>query len=177
MAAAGAVSDAPSASASAIGGAQISIDSSGPLVSEREGPALSLPLDAPDPPCPLPVGPNDQGHLSWVRGLSPAQVEAGSAMPGQGQNQIWVLDLAQRTSYRLTFEGNAVQPVWLPDGRIVYRRDRDDDTSVLVAQPYDRSGTEEVLVEPGRQIWEYDALPDIGHACVGARVDRQGYQL
>ncbi|HSM07167.1 MAG TPA: hypothetical protein VK858_21245, partial [Longimicrobiales bacterium] len=88
------------------------------------------------------------------------QVEAGSAMPGQGQNQIWVLDLEQRTSYRLTFEGNAVQPVWLPDGRIVYRRDRDDRTAVLMAQPYDRSGSEEVLVEPGRQIWEYDALPD-----------------
>jgi Tol biopolymer transport system component len=55
---------------------------------------------------------------------------------------VWVVDLVQRTRTRLTFDTTASWPVWTPDGRrIAYRR-----SLAIYWVPADGSGTPESLV-------------------------------
>lgn len=49
------------------------------FVSERGGAMPALELDPQVPPCPLPVEPGAEDHVAWVQGLSPDEVEAGTA--------------------------------------------------------------------------------------------------
>ena len=69
---------------------------------------------------------------------------------------IWVLDLAQHSRTRLTFDTTAAWPLWTPDGRrVAYSRTVDDSTTSIYWIPADGSGApERLLTAPGRW-WPY----------------------
>jgi len=62
---------------------------------------------------------------------------------------VWVLDLTQRTRTRLTFDTAAAWPVWTPDGRRIAYRQR----SGIYWVAADGSGTPESLVTAAGQWW------------------------
>ena len=70
----------------------------------------------------------------------------------QVAQDIWVLDLAQRTRTRLTFDTTASWPVWTRDGRrVAYARDVNGSVASIHWVPADGSGAPEPLVTaPGR---------------------------
>jgi Tol biopolymer transport system component len=52
--------------------------------------------------------------------LSPDGSQIATSVAGSGDSQIWVKQLATGTQSRLTFDlGDAIRPVWTPDGRMV----------------------------------------------------------
>ena len=64
----------------------------------------------------------------------------------QNAEDVWVMDLAQHTRTRLTFDTTATRPVWSPDGRrIAYARNEKGFTHVYWVAA-DGSGTPEPLV-------------------------------
>ncbi|MBT8335580.1 MAG: PD40 domain-containing protein, partial [Gemmatimonadetes bacterium] len=74
--------------------------------------------------------------------------------------EIWILDLQERSSYRLTFDGSSRYPAWLPDGRVAYLRESTDEFSEILAQPYDRSGPETSLLQIDRFVNAFTVAPD-----------------
>ena len=88
----------------------------------------------------------EKGRYTAAR-LSPSGKLAaiGVAEPNGGE-QIWVLDPAQGTFAKRTFEGRSSGPVWSHDGaRITYTSARADGTSNIYWRPADGSGVEERL--------------------------------
>jgi serine/threonine-protein kinase len=106
---------------------------------------------------------------------------------------IWLLDLAQHTRTRLTFDTTASWPQWSLDGRhIAYGRSVDDSTNSVYWIPADGSGAPERLLttpgrwwpfgfEPGGQGLVYHGLPRAGaRAEIGVMTlggDRTFHQL
>lgn len=99
--------------------------------------------------------------LSPDRRRAAASVHPRPGMTREGLDQIWVLDLANKTANPLAFDGTT-DVGWLGNGRIAYFKLRDGRQEVLVAVPVDGSGTEEVLVEapPGQYMHDFTVLPD-----------------
>ncbi len=79
--------------------------------------------------------------------LSPdAKLIALAISEANGGEQIWILDPAQDTLAKRSFEGTSYLPVWSPDGkRITYGSARSDGTSNVYWRPADGSGVEERL--------------------------------
>ena len=75
--------------------------------------------------------------------------------------QIWVYDLDQGVFTRLTFQGTRnVQPRWMPDGRTVaYLSDQGEGPTAIWSQPYDRTGTDQVLFQAEWDITSFDVAP------------------
>ncbi len=81
----------------------------------------------------------------------PAPVEGAPA-------QIWVYDLDQGVFTRLTFQGTRnAQPRWMPDGRAVaYLSDQGEGPTAIWSQPYDRTGTDQLLFQAEWDITGFD---------------------
>jgi serine/threonine-protein kinase len=87
----------------------------------------------------------------------------GDASPDRAQ-RIQIYDLDQGTSYQLTFLGeDNVRPRWMPDGRVAYLSDQDGAAKIF-AQPFDRSGAPELLIEfpDSLEILDFEVGPDEG---------------
>jgi serine/threonine protein kinase len=66
----------------------------------------------------------------------------------QGNEDVWVFDLARGTSTRLTFTGNARGfPVWSPDGKSVYYSSNPTGMSHIYAKAADGSGPERIVLD------------------------------
>ena len=61
---------------------------------------------------------------SFLTGRTPPRT--GDHRPGSGANDVWVLDVAQRTWSRLTTSGINNRPIWTPDGRRLIYSSNDD---------------------------------------------------
>jgi Tol biopolymer transport system component len=77
-----------------------------------------------------------------------------------GRPDIWVLDLAQSTLSRVTFDSSSVYPEWSPDGAWVhYATSRRGDYDLWRSRA-DGSGAEESLVAGPNDHWEGVPSPD-----------------
>ncbi len=72
--------------------------------------------------------------------------------------QIWIFDFDQLFSYRLTFQGaRNWQPRWMPDGRhVAYISNQADGAAGVWMQPFDRTGSDELLVQAEWPIVAFD---------------------
>ncbi|HSR43561.1 MAG TPA: hypothetical protein VLL48_15340, partial [Longimicrobiales bacterium] len=86
-----------------------------------------------------------------------AQIDPPDQLQDSRQ-EIWILDTRQSTAYPLTFDGASYDPEWLDGRRVAYIQSEEDRT-ILYAQPYDRSGPEEVLLELDREIEDFEVGP------------------
>jgi serine/threonine-protein kinase len=75
-----------------------------------------------------------------------------------GASQIWIYDLEQGVSTRLTFQGTRnAQPRWMPDGRTVaYLSNQGEGPTAIWSQPYDRTGTDRLLFQGEWEIAGFD---------------------
>ena len=75
--------------------------------------------------------------------------------------QIWIYDLEQRVHTRLTFQGTRnAQPRWMPDGRTVaYLSNQGDGPTAIWSQPYDRTGTDQLVFQGEWDIAGFDVAP------------------
>jgi Tol biopolymer transport system component len=80
--------------------------------------------------------------------------------PQDGNRDVWVMDLAQGTSTRLTFDpASDASPVFSPDGsRVVFLSSRGGRTG-LYSKASNGAGTEELLLKPGPRAL-FDWSPD-----------------
>lgn len=67
------------------------------------------------------------------------------------KRDIWVMDIARRTQSRLTFDGASDEPVWSPDGTLIYYSSLRNNHRQIFARHSDGSGTEESIVTPGQE--------------------------
>ncbi|HKK94259.1 MAG TPA: hypothetical protein VJ925_12560, partial [Longimicrobiales bacterium] len=111
----------------------------------------------------------DVGDFDDVR-LSPDgryvayEMERGSDGSPEQAQRIQIYDLDQGTSYQLTFQGNDnFRPRWMPDGRVAYLSDQEGAVKVF-AQPYDRSGSPQLVIEfpDSLEIVDFEVGPDEG---------------
>ncbi|HSD27585.1 MAG TPA: protein kinase, partial [Vicinamibacteria bacterium] len=78
--------------------------------------------------------------------LSPDGRRLAATIGGAAGRDVWVLDLEHDALTRVTFGGNALLPVWTPDGkRLAYCSDTGDARPNLFWIPADGSGPEERL--------------------------------
>jgi eukaryotic-like serine/threonine-protein kinase len=77
---------------------------------------------------------------------------------GRG-SAVWVFDIAQKTLTRLTFESDAVRPVWSPDGRYLIYTVAGGDPDIYRIRADGSALAETLLVAPGRQLAD-DISPD-----------------
>ena len=93
------------------------------------------------------------------------------------RTDVWVYSLADRTSSRLTFEGDYnARPSWSPNGRDVgFISTRGDTRQALYARPWDGSGPPRLIRAPVEQtiLWEGDWAPD-GRTIVYRQLPRSG---
>jgi serine/threonine-protein kinase len=75
--------------------------------------------------------------------------------------QIWIHDLEQQSSTRLTFRGSRNRsPRWMPDGRhLAYLSDQDEQRVGIYMQPFDRTGSDELLVSSELPMRSFDVSP------------------
>lgn len=66
-----------------------------------------------------------------------------------GKHDVWVIDIARHTPSRLTFDGESSQPVWSPDGKVVYYSSFRDGKTHIFAKQADGSGTEQTVLQTG----------------------------
>jgi serine/threonine-protein kinase len=107
----------------------------------------------------------DVGDFDDVR-LSPdgrylaLEVQRGGPDRSEAEeHRILIYDLEQGTSYQLTFEGRFnLKPRWMPDGRVAYLSDQGG-SSGLWAQPFDRSGSPELIRSFDQPIQDFDVGP------------------
>jgi Tol biopolymer transport system component len=91
-----------------------------------------------------PVGAPSRAYLQPV--LSPDDTQIAVRIDGQ-TSDIWRYDIPRRTLTRLTFEGNNLRPLWMPDGkRIVFTSARDGSRR-LFRKPADGAGAEEAITD------------------------------
>jgi len=95
--------------------------------------------------------------------------------------QIWVYDLDQGVFTRLTFQGSRnAQPRWMPDGRTVaYLSNQGDGPTAIWSQPYDRTGTDQLLFRAEWDVAGFDVppvegLPLIVHGSPGLSLGEPG---
>lgn len=62
------------------------------------------------------------------------------------KRDIWVMDISRRTESRLTFDGNSDNPVWSPDGSLIYYGSLRNGQVEILARHSDGSGTEETIL-------------------------------
>ena len=95
-----------------------------------------------------------------------------------GDEEIWVHDVQQTTTTRLTFDGENRYPSWTPDGtRIAFSSLRDDmRVRQLLWKAADGSGVAELLRESPDEQWESAWLPD-GNTLVVQQVATTGATL
>ena len=92
--------------------------------------------------------------------------------------QIWIFDFDQGSSQRLTFNGarNAL-PRWMPDGRhVAYISSQGDAPDGIWMQPFDRTGSDSLLVQADWPIRSFDVaavegVPMIVEDASGPTVD------
>jgi serine/threonine-protein kinase len=102
---------------------------------------------------------------------------AVAAAEGAGQD-IWVVDLASRTSSRLTSTGAAERPEWTPDGRrIAYVSGPVGGRADLWWQPADGSGAPERVATLPNSIREVSFSPDGRLAVLRADTPRLQHQI
>ena len=89
------------------------------------------------------------------------RVLADVAAPGR--EDVWIYDLADGTSQRMTFDGTSnTRAEWSSDGtRILYRTVRGDSNATFWWKPADGSGSASQLAAmPGRDVWQAVLTPD-----------------
>ena len=102
---------------------------------------------------------------------------AVAATEGTGQD-IWVVDLASRTSSRLTSTGTAERPEWTPDGRrIAYVSGPVGGRADLWWQPADGSGAPERVATLPNTVREVSFSPDGRLAVLRADTPRLQHQV
>jgi len=76
-------------------------------------------------------------------------------------SQIWIYDLEAGAFTRLTFQGTRnAQPRWMADGRTVaYLSDQGDGPTAIWSQPYDRTGTDQLVFQGEWDITGFDVAP------------------
>ena len=83
-----------------------------------------------------------------VPSLSPDGSKVAVAMTAENRNSdIWVLDAVRSTSSRLTFEGNAVIPIWSADGNLILYRSDQAAPGDLYQKLSSGAGTPEALLK------------------------------
>ncbi len=81
--------------------------------------------------------------------------------------QIWIFDFEQSTSFRLTFQGTQnSQPRWMPDGRHVAYLSNQGDGVAIWTQPFDRTGSDELLVQAEWPILAFDVAAVAGRPVI-----------
>jgi serine/threonine protein kinase len=67
------------------------------------------------------------------------------------KRDIWVMDVARRTQSRVTFDGASDNPVWSPDGNLIYYGSFRNGHVQIFARHSDGSGTEEAIVTSAKE--------------------------
>ena len=96
----------------------------------------------------------------WAPRFSPdgGRIAYGAIAPGASEDDVWIFDLRDGTSQRLTFEGTDTNDaVWSPDGReMLFSSSRPAALKDLYVQPVSQtSGARAVLQRPSSQ-WPSD---------------------
>jgi eukaryotic-like serine/threonine-protein kinase len=87
------------------------------------------------------------------------EVQENNANSEGDPSQIWIYDLEQNIMGRLTFQGNRnTNPQWLSDGRtLAYLSNQGDGPMAIWSQPFDRSGTDRLLLQTDVPIMDFNA--------------------
>ena len=90
-----------------------------------------------------------------------------------GGKEIWIYDLLEGTTTRLTFEGDNRYPVWTPDGsRVMFSSDREGVRGrALFWKAADGSGDTELLYQADGDAWEAEWMPD-GESLIFRQIGR-----
>ena len=109
---------------------------------------------------PAPAGATGIAHPRFSpSGDRIAYVQAAGAQRGS----VWVYSLTQGTSQRLSFEGQAADPAWVPDGRSIgYSLLRPGGRAVLVVGPADGAGSPRQVMAAGDHLWQMVFCPRPG---------------
>ena len=87
-------------------------------------------------------------------------IEAGDELSSANDQpmQIWIYDSDQFSATRLTFQGaRNAQPRWMPDGRhVAYISSQVDGPDGIWMQPFDRTGTDELVVQTDWPVEAFD---------------------
>jgi serine/threonine-protein kinase len=82
-------------------------------------------------------------------------------LDNSGQTRdVWVLDLADRTLSRLSFEDDGHDPMWLPDGRSVLFGHASGNAIGIFRRRVDGTGTADSVLFHGLQFTAHAATPD-----------------
>jgi Tol biopolymer transport system component len=80
--------------------------------------------------------------------ISPDGARIALAMGATGNRDIWIIDVARKTTTRLTFDpANDDRPVWSPDGKNIAFVTNRSGQNQLYLKPADGSGDERLLTE------------------------------
>jgi Tol biopolymer transport system component len=136
------------------GGVQADLSASGTLMYQIGAAAYQAVLVDPNGATQTLIA--DPQTYGYVR-FSPDGKRVAFTITSGSSSDVWIYDLASKTSTRLTTEaGQNDRPEWSPDGkRVLFRSARSGSGFGLWWQPYDGSGPAEPLVDiPGRDVWQ-----------------------
>ena len=93
--------------------------------------------------------------------ISPDGSSIAFRMQTQGNDDIWIYGIEQRTTSRLTFEGDNDYPIWTPDGQsLAFTSARGVEGRVFYLREADGSGSAEVLLDGENPMWEIAISPN-----------------
>jgi len=93
--------------------------------------------------------------------LSPDGKKVALSVLGDTSFDVWVHDIARAIPIRLTFEGDATQPVWTPDGKSIVFYAVRDGAGRAYRKAADGAGTESLVADwDGTSVQVEDVSPD-----------------
>jgi serine/threonine-protein kinase len=100
------------------------------------------------------------GGIEQGLALSPDGTRLALVLLGERGSQVAVKQLPDGPVSPLSFEGTSARPVWSPDGRDLFFIAERGGKGVVVRRRADGTGTESVVAEDSRYIYEVAVSPD-----------------